>query len=283
MLLNKALLNKSNRLAWMTMAVWMCQSAYAVDGVVLIDQKAAMAGRVTPQDMPGFPVTISQPGSYRLTGNLVVPDAATTAVQITADDVTLDLNGFSILGPNVCMPNPVRCTFSGGGGIGVMAVAPAGVVSPANVRVKNGTVRGMGGHGIRMMGDGTVVEIVHAVSNGGPGIVVGEGSVLDSVAKLNGSGAALVGLIVRGCVASNNVFGIFIRPGGVAIGNTAKENAAGGISVNNVSATGNTAVDNTGYGIDAVCPGTLVGNTAYRNSTINIRTNGMCTMADNAQ
>jgi len=38
----------------------------------------------------------------------------------------------------------------------------------------NGTVRGMGGHGIRLIGNATVVERVHAVSNGGPGIVVGQ-------------------------------------------------------------------------------------------------------------
>ncbi|HZO54059.1 MAG TPA: hypothetical protein VFB63_15200, partial [Bryobacteraceae bacterium] len=39
-------------------------SLYAVDGVVLIDQKLARAGNVSPGDTPGFPVTISQPGSY---------------------------------------------------------------------------------------------------------------------------------------------------------------------------------------------------------------------------
>lgn len=259
------------------------QSLPAAEGVILIDQKAAMSGKVTPQDTPGFPVTISQPGSYRLAGNLEVMDPMTTAVQITADGVTLDLNGFTISGPNTCTPNPTRCTYSGGGGIGVMAVGPPGVVSPANVRVMNGVVRGMGGHGIRMMGDGTVVENVLSVSNGGPGIVVGEGTVINSTAKLNASGAAIVGLIVRGCVAANNSFGIFVRPGGVASGNVAVNNGAGGISVNNGTATGNTATHNGSYGIEAVCPGALVGNTAYGNATENIRSSGTCTMANNAQ
>src|SRR5438067_8861679 len=75
---------------------------YAVDGVVLINQNAALAGNVTPGDTPGFPVTISLPGSYKLSSNLVVPDANTTAIEIVADDVKLDLNGFSIIGPTVC-------------------------------------------------------------------------------------------------------------------------------------------------------------------------------------
>src|ERR1700704_150875 len=78
-------------------------SLYAVDGVVLIDQNRALAGNVTPGDAPGFPVTISQPGSYRLSGNLTVPDINTTAIEITAENVTLDLNGFSIVGPFVCL------------------------------------------------------------------------------------------------------------------------------------------------------------------------------------
>src|SRR6266540_3776373 len=93
---------------WLASAlVWAGLSGpmYAVDGVVLIDQNRALAGGVTPGDTPGFPVTLSVPGSYRLTGNLTVPDANTTAIQIAADNVTLDLNGFSILGPVVCSFN----------------------------------------------------------------------------------------------------------------------------------------------------------------------------------
>ena len=75
-------------------------SAWAVDGVVLINQASALAGNVTPGDTPGFPVTISQPGSYRLAGNLTVPDANTTAIEVTATgQVTVDLNGFVISGP----------------------------------------------------------------------------------------------------------------------------------------------------------------------------------------
>src|SRR5437660_10259917 len=58
---------------------------------------------VSPGDTPGFPVTISQPGSYRLSSNLTVPDANTTAILITSDNVTLDLNGFSIMGPVFCL------------------------------------------------------------------------------------------------------------------------------------------------------------------------------------
>src|SRR5437016_7141953 len=75
---------------------------WAIDGVILIDQNKAMAGNVTPGDTPGFPVTITLPGSYRLAGNLTVPDANTSGIVIAADHVTIDLNGFAILGPVDC-------------------------------------------------------------------------------------------------------------------------------------------------------------------------------------
>src|SRR5262249_14253614 len=114
--------NLSRQLFRISIIALLCQSVYAADdGVTLIDQKAATTGKVTPADTPGFPVTISEAGSYRLDSNLIVPDAGTTAIEITADNVTLDLGGFSIIGPNSCTPNPVQCTYSGGSGIGVKA------------------------------------------------------------------------------------------------------------------------------------------------------------------
>jgi hypothetical protein len=74
--------------------------ADAVDGVVEINQARVVAGGVTPSDSPGFPVTIDQGGSYRLTSNLTVPNENTSAIQADVDDVTLDLKGFSIVGPS---------------------------------------------------------------------------------------------------------------------------------------------------------------------------------------
>src|ERR1022692_224651 len=97
------------RSRWLPLALLsagFCGCLNAVDGVVLISQVQALAGNVTPGDAPGFPVTISVPGSYRLSGNLTVPDQNTTAIQIAADNVTIDLNGFSILGPTVCTGTP---------------------------------------------------------------------------------------------------------------------------------------------------------------------------------
>ena len=70
-------------------------SALAVDGIVLIDQAKAMAGNATPGDAPGFPVSITISGNYRMSSNLTVPNANTSAIVITANNVTIDMNGFS--------------------------------------------------------------------------------------------------------------------------------------------------------------------------------------------
>jgi hypothetical protein len=64
--------------------------------ITQINQAHALAGSVTPGDPPGFPVTISLPGSYELTSNLEVPAASAHAIEITASHVTVNLNGFLI-------------------------------------------------------------------------------------------------------------------------------------------------------------------------------------------
>src|SRR5438270_9518468 len=79
----------------------------------------AFAGNVTPGDTPGFPVTISQPGSYRLSGNLTVPDANTTAISVTDNNITIDSQGFSILGLTTGVGVPVTSCSPAGNGQGV--------------------------------------------------------------------------------------------------------------------------------------------------------------------
>jgi hypothetical protein len=56
--------------------------ATALDGEVLISQGAALAGGITPNDDPGFPVTISRSGKYKLRGNLNVPAGANASVSL---------------------------------------------------------------------------------------------------------------------------------------------------------------------------------------------------------
>ena len=83
-----------------------------------ISHDKALAGSVTPGDAAGYPVTISQPGSYKLMSNLVVP-AGSDGIVITASDVSLDLNGFRIVGSGTCayFYHAVSCQNTTGIGI----------------------------------------------------------------------------------------------------------------------------------------------------------------------
>jgi len=74
--------------------------AYAVDGQVLINQSTVMAAG-------GFPYIISNPGSYKLTGNLQMSTTSAgnhagldIAIAINSSFVDLDLNGFAIIVTN---------------------------------------------------------------------------------------------------------------------------------------------------------------------------------------
>ena len=170
-----------------------------------INQNVALAGNVTPGDTAGFPVTLSQPGSYKLTGNLFVPQGL-NGIQITAPNVTLDLNGFSIIGTGVCKasgpPTVVTCTTTPTGK-GVYAISTAG-----NATVRRGTVQGFA-WGVDMEAAGTVEDIT-AISNTN-GVAVGSAVPLDS-SELSR---------VTGVKASNNLkIGIALVGGGGTLENS---------------------------------------------------------------
>ena len=273
--------------SWQRMAVACLLAAipgsiYAVDGVILIDQVHALAGNITPGDTPGFPVTITQPGSYKLSGNLTVADANTTAIRIAADYVTLDLNGFSIIGPVTCTSSPAVCPPAGTG-VGVDAHQPEGTPSPRSFRVVNGTVRGMGNLGIFITGLGSSVENVRADTNAGGGILAA-GTVNNSAATLNGS-FGIFAITVRGSYMSDNHdVGLQLDgSGGVASDNIASFNGSHGISAPNGTVTNNTTVRNVQFEISALCPSVVVNNTVVSNTAGSITTSrDGCVLVNNA-
>jgi hypothetical protein len=219
---------------------------FAVDGQVLINQSTLNAA--------GGTYTITQPGSYKLSGNLLVRDENTTAILVTADNVTIDLNGFSILGPTVCVGNPVVCSPVGTGN---------GVDGGTHnsITVVNGNVRGMGHSGIFLGGNssygvflggyGGYVERVHADSNGYNGITAGIFSTVSgNTTSYNGAGPCCgsAGITVgrsstvSGNTSNFNAFvGIVVFSNSTVIGNTATSNGFGNLT----GGSGSTVVNNT--------------------------------------
>jgi hypothetical protein len=128
------------------------------DGAILINQAKVDLGGISPGDGAGFPVTLSKPGLYRLTGNLVVTDMARTAIVISSPGVTLDLNGFEISGPNTCSGSGAALSCASmslpanavrGHGVNVSV----GSDSPASVVIANGSLRGFAGQGLIASGN----------------------------------------------------------------------------------------------------------------------------------
>jgi parallel beta-helix repeat protein len=205
-------------------------SAGAVDGTIEINQAKVMASG-------GFPYVISTSGSYKLTGSLTVP-ASTNGINVTANNVTIDMNGFLITG-----------TGSASGLIN--GVSASGI---ADVTVENGTITGMGL--AIWLGKSGVVKNVHVDVNGF-GVDVGDNSV------------------VEGCTANNSStqYGISCSSGCSITGNTANGNGDEGIfcSGSGCQITGNTANGNNGVGIncqDNAC--VISGNTVLGNPTLGI-------------
>jgi hypothetical protein len=187
------------------LAVTVVAPAFAVDGTTLINQATVMA-------TGGFPYNISQSGSYRLSGNLIVPSTATGAIFVGAPSVTIDLNGFSITCP------AANCTF----GIQSNAVS---------TKIMNGTITGFIGSG------------VSAIYLAGPHPKV------DNVTLYgNNTGILVTGrdATVTNCNVSNNVGdGINANPAGTnttltVLNSVISGNGLWGIEINNGLISGNT-------------------------------------------
>jgi hypothetical protein len=156
------------------------QAATASDGVIEISHAGAVAGGVTLGDGPGYPVTISERGSYVLTSDLTVP-SATHGLVLTTSGVSIDLNGFTIRGPGTCSSagSTLMCTetagthgINGGGRTGI--------------NVRNGTIRGFGAFGVYVADDCRLKD-VSVIENNSTGILAGDACVIESVvARRNG-------------------------------------------------------------------------------------------------
>lgn len=107
----------------------------AGDGVREIHSACINQGCFAGDD-PGYPVELSEPGSYRLTSNIEV-NQNTTAISIESDDVNLDLNGFAIRGPTTCQGMPVTGCSSTGIGLGIE-------VQSDRATIGNGAITGIG-------------------------------------------------------------------------------------------------------------------------------------------
>ncbi len=142
----------------------------------------------------GAVFVISSPGSYYLTGN-VTGVSGKHGIEISSDDVTLDLSGFQLKG--------VAGSLSG--------ISSAGAT---NARIINGTIRGWGKSGISAVSSFVVgwdIRYVRAEGNADSGIEIFNGTIAHCHASANstptGSGVGIgvnAGGAILFCTASSN-------------------------------------------------------------------------------
>jgi len=203
----------------------------------------------TPGDADSL-FKITQPGSYYLTAN-VTGVSAKYGIEIAASGVTVDLNGFDLVG----VP----------GSLDGVAVTPLNLV---NVNVRNGSVRSWGGNGINLLDAATsatnVADIV-ASQNAGGGIKMGFGGTITRCTCYNNTGfgiAGASGTVITECASNTNgSHGITTGSGCTISRNTVRSNVGDGINFfnqclvlnNTCSLNGNGAGD--GAGIHATIGG----------------------------
>ena len=173
----------------------------AVDGVIEINQVRAVAGDVTPGDTPGFPVSIKEPGSYRLTSDLE-PSPGVTGISITADDVTLDLNGFAVRGSGEVGSNDgitfvdQNVEIKNGSVSGFLRYGVFGISDQSSeARIIGVRSYGNFSTGIRLEGPAALVDRCNASANGAYGVWAPDNGtlVINSIAHDNNSEGLFLG------------------------------------------------------------------------------------------
>lgn len=194
---------------------------------------------------------ISAPGSYFLTGN-ITGVSGKNGILITASSVTIDLNGFALIGS------------------GLAGIA-AGSSGPVNITVRNGSIQNSGGAGMDLTTSyGPLMEGLNVIYSGGAGMKLGDGSVVrDCVSRNNASDNIITGVSANltrcTAVGSTNGYGINLQSG-MATDCIANYNKLYGINTgDNSKVSGCVTAYNVGGGIAVGSGATVVNCAASRN------------------
>jgi parallel beta-helix repeat protein len=189
--------------------------ATSIGGLLFTETTGFSQGSLTPPGAPATtmktlaqieprtpissaPFTVSSPGSYYLTTNLTGA-ASGSGIIISANNVTVDLNGFALQGVTSSIDGIQLSDTS------------------TNVTVRNGTISGWGGHGV-YFGD---------YGNASQNLVLEHLTV-----SANANGIYGANCIVQNCQSSDNSnYGIYVAPGTVSHC-LVQNNSGSGIYVN---------------------------------------------------
>lgn len=226
----------------------------------MAEARIPISAATTPGDA-NYQYILSQPGSYYLIGNLTGANAR-ACIGIAASGVTIDLNGYALLGVPGAMA-AIKLTGANGGEItirnGHIRDWTTGIAVPLDqavgVRMLDVTVTGCG----RVyLGDGALVERCTVLNADSIGLqILGSGVVRASLFRACGSsGLVSGGGVVDDCAfLDNTAAGLSAQSRVVVRGCAAYSNAAGGYSAGAGSAFTDcmASLSPTGFSLAAAC------------------------------
>ncbi len=235
-----------------------------------VEPRIAINAANTPGDADSS-FKITQPGSYYLTAN-ITGSPAKHGIEIDASGVTLDLNGFHLVGDPTTLA-----------GIKINNIALVGVT------ITNGTVRAWGQAGVDLTAIGTSgfhLEGITALQNGLDGIVAGTfGSITNCHAFANGSHGfrGAPGSSISHCTARQNAGTGFNLGNAVAVSHcVASQNEAIGFFTGTASSLDHcTAQSNGGEGFFIGSSSSISGCLAQSNLLDGIRASTACLITRN--
>lgn len=226
-----------------------------------------VGGKPVGKEITSLPATITKSGMYYLSQNLthVYTPGNPNAIYVAADNVTLDLMGFTITGPGKT-GNPSHCIFNNGF---------------SGMEVRNGCITLFGGDGVHCLGTNCRVIGLHVTNVGAAGISEnGQNQVISCFA----------------CSCGHE--GIWSGGQSMLKGNTVNSNAMNGITAGNLcTVSGNLAFNNnylqnySDISTGEYC--TVIDNSTHnsivtglrctvaRNTTYSVITGDNCTVANN--
>jgi parallel beta-helix repeat protein len=229
-------------------------SAYGAGGQIKITQPSS------------FPIVIDQPGSYILTANITVAAIDSNAIEIEADNISLDLNGHFLRGPG---------KQSGSSGSGIYA-------SYRNsISIKNGTIRDFGGSGIVLAGTNHQLENIRVYNNGDYGISTGFSTITNCVASYNATrGIYASNSTITGCATDSNESHGISAISSTVTNCTSSYNGSHGIYASNSTVVNCTSFGNKDRGMYAT-RSTIVNCTANDNDSHGIYISTGCRIEGN--
>ncbi|MEL6329149.1 MAG: NosD domain-containing protein [Planctomycetota bacterium] len=249
-----------------------------------IEPRAIINAQNTPGDANNTFI-ISQPGSYYLTGD-ITGESGKNGIRITANDVTIDLNGFTVRG----MP---------AAGDGIVTASADGL------NLKNGRITDWGGSGVFNNGKNCTYTDLIASNNTNFGLTAGDNSIItrcttdsnlvgisplnrsrvsNCVARDNTDGGIEAGRnsIISGCIAEGNATGFNVSFNSLIKSCSARGNTLDGFQLSSRSTiVDSSATDNAGTGVFLFTDSLVQNCKIVGNDTAGIRVQSGCTIRDN--